>query len=165
MLWYIIGIIFPPIPALQDRDVPVVLARVQWNHEAMSRCLYSINRGRKSCVKSTVRPQSLLQHFIISIICILQLESSHLAGLIGGRAWGAMSLCLWETCCMLYLCFLNNFQHSMMPSFTSMVYLWTLCFFPFIVMLHAFNCSVYFDNINLPCKVISLVCLHFYVHR
>lgn len=119
----------------------------------------------KSCVKSTIRPQSLLQHFIISIICILQLESCHLAGLIGGRAWGAMSLCLWETCCMLYLCFLNNFQHSMMPSFTSMVYLWTLCFFPFIVMLHAFNCSVYFNNIILPCKVISLVCLHFYVHR
>lgn len=62
--------------------------------------------------------------------------------------------------------FLNNYQHSMMPTSSSMVfYLWTLCFFPFIFMMHAFNCSVYFNIIILSCEVIPLVCLHLYVHR
>lgn len=41
----------------------------------------------------------------------------------------------------------------------------TLLFFLFIVMMHAFNCSVYFNNIILSCEVIPLVCLHFYVNR
>lgn len=52
---------------------------------------------------STARPQSL-QHFIISIICILQLESCHLAGLIGcGGGGSCPCICGKLAACYIYV--------------------------------------------------------------